>query len=106
VPGEWNDGPMTDTTDSGIPTGPIDSEPLDYPPPGEYPSGERKAAVLRGTFGAAGVDLGAYDERIAQWLVETADWSTFAVITSWVQRAGQQKSPPVLEDGGDSEGSG
>ncbi|GAA1003497.1 hypothetical protein [Streptomyces rhizosphaericus] len=76
-------------TESGIPTGPIDREPLVYPAPGSFPSSERKAAILRETFRAAGVELGAYDERIAAWLAETADWSTFAVITSWVRRATQ-----------------
>lgn len=76
-------------TESGIPTGPIDREPLTYPEPGVYPSGDRKAEILREVFSAAGVELGAYDERIAHWLADTADWSTFAVITSWVQRAGR-----------------
>jgi hypothetical protein len=81
--------PMTDATGSGIPTGPIDREPLDYPT-ADYPTAADREAILRDTFRAAGVDLGAYDERIAQWLAGTADWSTFAVITSWVQRAGQE----------------
>ncbi|MFI1856229.1 hypothetical protein [Streptomyces sp. NPDC020480] len=76
-------------TESGIPTGPIDREPLDYPAPGGYPDGSRKAEILRDAFAQAGIELGAYDERIAAWLAQTADWSTFAVITSWVQRAAQ-----------------
>jgi hypothetical protein len=76
-------------SNTGIPTGPIDREPLDYPEPGVYPSGDHKADILRSVFGTAGVELGAYDERIAQWLADTADWSTFAVIASWVQRAAQ-----------------
>ncbi|MCG0290972.1 hypothetical protein [Streptomyces sp. PSAA01] len=76
-------------TDNGIPTGPIDREPLDYPAPGGYPSSDRKAAILRETFRAAGVELGAYDERIAEWFAEFADWGTFATVTSWVQRAAQ-----------------
>lgn len=80
---------MTDVNESGIPTGPINREPLDYPAPGDFPSSDRKADILRDAFRAAGVDLGAYDERIAHWLAHTADWSTFAVITSWVQRAAQ-----------------
>ncbi|MGO4417262.1 hypothetical protein AB4Z54_00405 [Streptomyces sp. MCAF7] len=79
-------------TDNGIPTGPIDREPLDYPAPGVFPTSDRKAEILRETFHAAGVELGAYDERIAAWLADTADWSTFAVITSWVQRAGQPRA--------------
>lgn len=77
---------MTDT-DSGIPTGPIDREPLDYPAPGTYPDTARKAEILMDVFTEAGVELGAYDERIATWLAQTADWSTFAVIASWIKRA-------------------
>lgn len=76
------------TNHSAIPSTPIDREPLDYPAPGDYPTADEKAAILRDTFTAAGVELGAYDERIAAWLAQTADWSTFAVIASWVQRAG------------------
>jgi hypothetical protein len=79
--------PMTDV--NAIPTGPIDREPLDYPTPGIYPSRTAKEAILRDVFSAAGVELGAYDERIAHWLADTADWSTFVVIASWVARAGQ-----------------
>ncbi|MFF7139584.1 hypothetical protein ACFZBZ_45800 [Streptomyces sp. NPDC008196] len=79
---------MTDATASGIPTGPIDREPLDYPT-ADYPSATDREAILRETFRAAGVELGAYDDRIAVWLAQTADWSTFAVIASWVQRAAQ-----------------
>lgn len=78
---------MTDA--NAIPTGPIDREPLDYPTPGVFPSTTTRASILRATFREAGVDLGTYDERIAHWLADTADWSTFAVITSWVQRAAQ-----------------
>lgn len=74
---------------TGIPTGPIDREPLDYPAPGVYPDTARKAEILMDVFSAAGVELGTYDDRIATWLAQTADWSTFAVITSWVQRAAQ-----------------
>jgi len=54
------------TTPPGIPTGPIDTEPLDHRPSRE---------------------LGAYDERIVAWFAEFADWGTFAVIASWIQRA-------------------
>ncbi|MEU5736206.1 hypothetical protein ABZ797_46585 [Streptomyces antimycoticus] len=79
-------------TESGIPTGPIDREPLDYPAPGGYPSSDRKAEIMTAVFAQAGIELGAYDERIAAWLTDTADWSTFAVITSWVQRAGQPRT--------------
>lgn len=75
---------MTDRT--GIPSTPIDREPLNYPTD-HYPTAAEREAILRDTFSAAGLELGAYDERIAHWLTETADWSTFAVITSWVKRA-------------------
>lgn len=76
-------------TNTGIPTGPIDREPLDYPAPGVYPDTARKTEILTDVFRAAGVELGAYDDRIAIWLAQTADWSTFAVVASWVQRAAQ-----------------
>jgi hypothetical protein len=75
------------TNESGIPTGPIDREPLDYPTPGNYPDTARKAEILMDVFREAGIELGSYDDRIAAWLAQTADWSTFAVITSWIQRA-------------------
>jgi hypothetical protein len=64
-----------------IPAGPIESEPLGFRPSRE------QEAILRDVLAAAGVELGAYDERIVRWLAEFADWSTFAVITSWIQRA-------------------
>ena len=83
---------MTNPATPGIPAGPIEREPLDYPSPGDYPDTVRKETILRDTLTAAGVDLGAYDERIAHWLAETSDWSTFAVITSWVQRAAQAEN--------------
>lgn len=71
------------TTDpSGIPVSPIESEPLDWRP------GSEQEAILRDTLAAAGVELGAYDERIVRWFADFADWGTFAVITSWIMRAG------------------
>jgi hypothetical protein len=81
------------TNESGIPTGPIHHEPLDYPTPGVFPAADRKAEILHDVFRQAGVELGAYDHRIADWLVQTADWSTFAVLTSWVKRASQESGP-------------
>ena len=44
--------------------------------------------MLLGALAAAGVYLGAYDHRIAEWL---AGWepSTVAVIAGWVQRASE-----------------
>ena len=35
----------------------------------------------------AGVELGVYDRRIAEWLVWFTDQSTFAVLLSWLYRA-------------------
>jgi hypothetical protein len=64
-----------------IPAGPIDTEPIGFRPSRE------QEAILRDLLTAAGVELGAYDERIVAWLAHFADWSTFAVIASWIQRA-------------------
>jgi hypothetical protein len=41
---------------------------------------------VTGALGAAGVELGAYDERIAAWLT-TWDPETVAVVLGWVERA-------------------
>jgi hypothetical protein len=67
-----------------IPTGPIHTEPLDHRPSAE------QETILRSILADAGVELGAYDERILRWLAQFADWGTFAVIASWVRRAGAQ----------------
>lgn len=69
-----------------IPSGPIEREPLDFRPVAE------KEAILRDTLHMAGVDVGAYDESIIEWFAQFADWGTFAVITSWVQRAGEERT--------------
>jgi hypothetical protein len=81
---------------NGIPTGPIDREPLDYPA-GHFPSTAEKDVIMRDVFRAAGVELGAYDDRIVDWFAETTDWSTFVVVTSWVQRAGQAAKDATTE---------
>ena len=74
---------MTDAP--AIPTGPIDREPSGFRPSAEM------EAILRDTLTAADVELGAYDERIVRWFAQFADWSTFAVITSWIARANKQQ---------------
>lgn len=79
------------TTDSGIPSGPIDKEPLDYPT-ADYPTTADREAILRETLRAAGVDIGEYDERIVKWFADYSDWGTFAVMTSWVKRAAEQRT--------------
>jgi hypothetical protein len=63
-----------------IPAGPIETCPIGFRPSRE------QEATLRDILAAAGVELGAYDERTVPWLAGW-DWSTFAVITSWIQRA-------------------
>ena len=75
---------------AAIPNGPIDREPIDYPTPGVFPLAAERAEVLGQVLADAGVQLGAYDERIAVWLAQTSDWSTFAVIASWVKRAARE----------------
>ena len=77
-------------TPPAIPSGPIDREPLDYPTPGVFPLAPEREAILRGVLAGAGVQLGVYDERIVVWLAQTSDWSTLAVITSWIQRAARE----------------
>lgn len=72
-----------DTNEFGIPTGPIDHEPAGFRPSGE------QEAILRDALLAAGLRLGDYDERIVRWFAQFADWGTFAVMTSWVQRAAE-----------------
>jgi len=76
---------------SGIPTGPIDREPLDYPTD-DYPATGAREAILRDNLREAGVDMGEYDDRIVRWLAEFSDWGTFATITSWIQRAGDRQN--------------
>jgi hypothetical protein len=73
---------------NAIPTGPIEREPR--PTPGEpLPSASEQEAALREVLATAGgVELGAYDERIIEWLGKW-EWSTVATIASWVQRSGQ-----------------
>lgn len=73
-------------TPPGIPAGPIDTCPVGFRPSAE------QEAILRGVLAAAGVELGAYDERILRWLAEFADWGTFAVIASWIVRAANKET--------------
>ncbi|MER6350644.1 hypothetical protein ABT186_02010 [Streptomyces sp. NPDC001634] len=68
-----------------IPSGPIDREPVDYRPHAE------QETILRATLTAAGVELGAYDERIVQWLAGWG-WGTVAVIASWIGRAADKET--------------
>ncbi len=62
----------------GVPAGPVEA-----PPRGFVPAGER-AEILAGVL--AGIELGAWDRRIAEWL---AGWdaSTVLTVASWIARA-------------------
>ncbi|WP_433520108.1 hypothetical protein ACQP2T_63950 (plasmid) [Nonomuraea sp. CA-143628] len=68
-----------------IPTGPIEQEPMrairvERP---ETLTGAGKEALYAAL---AGVELGAYDRRIVDWLAMYGDMSTVAVVCSWLYR--------------------
>jgi hypothetical protein len=67
-------------TEHSVAAEPIDSAPAGYAPPAE------QFSVLQGELSAAGVEMGDYDRRVAQW-VAGWDWSTVATVTSWIKRA-------------------
>ncbi|MEV7684492.1 hypothetical protein [Streptomyces bungoensis] len=69
-----------------VPTGPVDTEPTGF-----Y-ARDAQAAVLRETLTASGVDLGAYDLGLIDWLAGW-EWGTVAVIIAWVARAAQSREP-------------
>lgn len=69
------------TSQFGIPSGPIGKAPTGCRPDDEQDT------ILRDTLHAAGVELGAHDDRIVRW-VAGWEWSTVATIASWIQRAG------------------
>jgi hypothetical protein len=63
---------------AGVPAGPLESDP------GGFLPGEERLAVLAGVLG--GVEMGAWDRRIARWLTEL-DTSTLVTVASWIARA-------------------
>jgi hypothetical protein len=73
---------------AGRPTGsagPLESDP------GGFVSQEERAALLAGVLD--GVELGAWDRRIARWLTGL-DTSTLVTVASWIARsweAGQSR---------------
>lgn len=67
-------------TPPAIPAGPVEQEPR-----GVHGAAEQRAALLA-ALAEAGVELGAYDRRLVDWLAGW-EWSTVATIASWVRRA-------------------
>ena len=63
---------------AGVPAGPLESDPGGFLPRAE------RSAVLAGVLD--GVELGAWDRRVAGWLAGL-DTSTLLTIASWVARA-------------------
>ena len=63
-----------------MPAGPLESEPGGF---GFVPLEER-AVLLAGVLD--GVELGAWDRRVAGWLAEL-DTPTLVTVTSWIARA-------------------
>jgi hypothetical protein len=70
---------------AGLPARPLDSDP------GGFVLQEERAAILDGALD--GVELGAWDRRVARWLTEL-DTSTLATVATWIARsraAGQSR---------------
>jgi hypothetical protein len=65
---------------AGVPAGALGSDPGGFWPQ------EERAAVLASVLD--GVELGAWDRRVARWLTEL-DTSTLVTIASWIGRSGE-----------------
>jgi len=63
---------------AGVPAGPLESDPGGFWPQ------EDRLAVLAGVLD--GVELGAWDRRVARWLTEL-DTPTLVTVASWIARA-------------------
>jgi hypothetical protein len=61
----------------------VPAEPLELEPGGFVPQ-EDRFAILAGVLD--GVELGAWDRRVARWLTEL-DTSTLVTVASWIARA-------------------
>jgi hypothetical protein len=64
-------------------SGAVPAGPLELAPGGFLP-GEERSAVLAGVLD--GVELGAWDRRVARWLTEL-DTPTLVTIASWIARS-------------------
>ena len=69
---------------AGVPAGPLESDPGGFAPQGE------RAAVLAGVL--AGLEMGAWDRRVARWLTEL-DTSTLVTVASWIARSRASEQP-------------
>lgn len=63
---------------AGVPAGPLEADPGGFLPRAE------RSAMLAGVLD--GVELGAWDRRVAGWLAEL-DTSTMLTIASWLARS-------------------
>ena len=61
-----------------VPAGPLEADP------GGFAPREERAAVLAGVL--EGVEMGAWDRRVARWLTEL-DTSTLVTVASWIARS-------------------
>lgn len=61
-----------------VPAGPLESDPGGFAPQ------EERAVLLAGVLD--GVELGAWDRRVARWLTEL-DTSTLVTVASWIARS-------------------
>ncbi len=61
-----------------MPAGPLEADP------GGFAPREERAAVLAGVL--EGVEMGAWDRRVARWLTEL-DTSTLVTVASWIARS-------------------
>ena len=61
-----------------MPAGPLEADPGGFLPQGE------RAALLAGVL--VGVELGAWDRRVAGWLTGL-DTSTLVTVASWIARS-------------------
>ena len=69
---------------AAVPEGPLVSDPGGFWPQ------EEGSAVLAGVLD--GVELGAWDRRVARWLAEL-DTSTLLTVASWIARSRAAKRP-------------